>query len=1015
MEFFLFLVVLGLGIALWVVASKASRSAQRNHSLVSYLDQELQATRSALLARIDVLEGQVSKLQAGGVAGLQREPAQPEPEQEPTPEPTVAPRPTEELPVDEPTAAVPPPIEPPPFRPAPPPPPVLANEPPPVAQLSRRIDWEEWIGVKGAAVLGGIVLALAAVMFLRYAIEHELIPPVVRVAIGFATGIAAIAASERLRTRKYVTMANALAGSGIVVLYISSWAARVLYELVPSTLGFLLMILVTVACGALAWRHKAREIALLGLIGGFATPILMSTGSDNPIGLFGYVLLLDVGLIWLARVRRWPLLMALALFGTFFYEAVWILLRMGDRTEIGLGVLLLFGLFFSLAIGFRRSSEGTPEQDGMQRLVQGAGAWAPFALAFYFAGRADLGEHLYPVAALMFVLSVASAWLGRTEQMPQLPMGAAAGCLAVVMVWLMRSHFTTALAWEASAVCVALAAAFPVFLELDYQRPVEPGKVSGVWSAVITSLGFLGLLAFTAFTATGTPLWPWLFGWAVLSGLAIRQSRLSGWGLIQPPVGLALGAGFLLFYFEAKGLDSFPPEGLFFALVVLAALGLQALALRQDETPLGRSANWAAATFSITVLFLLLFESLSPNLDAWLYLAVTIVFSFLTILSATRLANGGLYFAVVALLALNHLIWVEGGFFGGGGGREEPLLAMALQLVAVITLSYWPFYAGTSLLKRRWAWYGAALAAPAWFFPLRELFEAQFGDSAIGLLPVLLGALSLGAVFKARKLGPADDPDSLRPLVWFAAIALGFVSVAIPLQLDKEWITVGWALEGLAVIVLWTRLNHPGLKYFGLALFAAVTVRLVANPELLDYHERSGWPIVNWLMYTYLIPAATLLGGMRYLRGLEVERARSWEQFMYTRRRSYGAILCAVGAVAICFTWVNLTIFDFYSVGPELTISFERMAARDLTLSLGWALYALLLLGIGFKRDSEGLRWTSLAFLVLTIGKVFLHDLGELEDLYRVASLVGLALSLMLVSLAYQRFVFSKRPPKEDT
>jgi uncharacterized membrane protein len=55
----------------------------------------------------------------------------------------------------------------------------------------------------------------------------------------------------------------------------------------------------------------------------------------------------------------------------------------------------------------------------------------------------------------------------------------------------------------------------------------------------------------------------------------------------------------------------------------------------------------------------------------------------------------------------------------------------------------------------------------------------------------------------------------------------------------------------------------------------------------------------------------------------------------------------------------------------------------------------------------------SLAFLLLTIGKVFLHDLGELEDLYRVASLVGLALSLILVSLTYQRFVFRKGSSEE--
>lgn len=1011
----LVLILLGFGIVLLVRVRRAQKTADQNRSRASDLDAELQATRSALVHRINVLEKQVADLQAGKAVETPPEPEQPAPEQRSVPEPPPA---TVDSPEEsrraEPVVAAPPP--PPPQPAAPTAPPLLPSEPPPPAQLSRRIDWEEWIGIKGAAVLGGIVLALAAVMFLRYAIEYDLIPPIVRVAIGLATGVAAIAASERLRGREYVTTANALAFGGIVVLYVSVWAARVLYELVPASLGFLLMILVTVACGALAWRYRAREVALLGPIGGFATPILMSTGHDDPIGLFGYVLLLDVGLLWLARVRRWPLLMILALFGTFFYEAFWVLFRMGpDRTEIGLGVLVLFGLFFSLALGLRKPKEITSEQDAMERLVQLAGTWAPFALALYFAARADLGDHLYPVAALMFVLSIAAGWLGRTERMPQLPTGAAASCVAVVMAWITRTHFTTALAWEASAVCVALTGAFHIFFELDKRRPVEPGQTTGAKPAVITSLGFLGLLALVAMTAPGTPLWPWLAGWAALSGLAFRQAGLSGWGLIQVASGFGLALGFSLFFMKFHGSASLPPDSLFFGLVVLSGLGLQIIALRRKESQLRRSADWAAAAFAMTVLFLLLFESSAPGIEAWLYLAATIALGFLSVLSATRLESGGLYFAVVALLSFNHLLWVERGILGSAAGREEPLLSMASQLAVVIALSYWPFHAGTSLLRQRWAWYGAALSGPAWFFPLRELFEARFGDSAIGLLPVVLGVVSLGAVFKARRLGPPDDADRLRPLVWFAAVALGFASVAIPLQLDKEWITVGWALEGFAVIMLWKRLDHPGLKYFGLALLAAVTVRLIANPGLLDYYERSGLPIVNWLMYTYLIPAAALLGGLRHLRDLEVERVRSWEENLYSERRPMGAIACGMAAVAVVFAWINLTIFDFYSEGAALTISFERMAARDLTLSLAWALYALLLLGIGFKRDSEGLRWVSLAFLMLTIGKVFLHDLGELEDLYRVASLVGLALSLILVSLAYQRFVFSKRSTKEDS
>ena len=94
-----------------------------------------------------------------------------------------------------------------------------------------------------------------------------------------------------------------------------------------------LMILVTVACGALAWRHRSLVIAVLGLAGGFATPLLLSTGTDNPIGLFGYILVLDTGLLFLAQRRRWPLLGLLGLLATVFYQAAVDLSRDGSRTD----------------------------------------------------------------------------------------------------------------------------------------------------------------------------------------------------------------------------------------------------------------------------------------------------------------------------------------------------------------------------------------------------------------------------------------------------------------------------------------------------------------------------------------------------------------------------------------------------------------------------------------------------------------------------------------------------------
>ena len=109
-----------------------------------------------------------------------------------------------------------------------------------------KVDWEQWVGVRGAAVLGGIVLALAALLFLKYSIEHGLIPPIVRVIAGVVAGVGAIWGSEVLRKRDYETTANSLAGSGVVILYAAFWAANRLYGLIPTAPAFGLMILVII-------------------------------------------------------------------------------------------------------------------------------------------------------------------------------------------------------------------------------------------------------------------------------------------------------------------------------------------------------------------------------------------------------------------------------------------------------------------------------------------------------------------------------------------------------------------------------------------------------------------------------------------------------------------------------------------------------------------------------------------------------------------------------------------------
>ena len=124
-----------------------------------------------------------------------------------------------------------------------------------------------------------------------------------------------------------------------------------------------------------------------------------------------------------------------------------------------------------------------------------------------------------------------------------------------------------------------------------------------------------------------------------------------------------------------------------------------------------------------------------------------------------------------------------------------------------------------------------------------------------------------------------------------------------------------------------------------------MTLRLVANEAVLGYYPRPDWRVVNWLLYTYLVPAAAMIFGAQVLFRFEVSRARDWEEPIYSRQHPVGAIAAALGAIAVTFVWINLAIADWFATGDTLRVSFERMPGRDLTTSIAWAVYALALLG----------------------------------------------------------------------
>jgi uncharacterized membrane protein len=184
-------------------------------------------------------------------------------------------------------------------------------------------DLESLIGGSVFSWAGIILVTFAVAFSLKYAFDKDWISPSVRVALGALAGAGLLAVGERLRRRGLRPYAYVLSGGGVLILYLSTYAAYDFYQLLAQPVAFLLMTAVTAVAVLLSVRLNALPVAVLALAGGFLTPVLLSTGQDNQVALFTYVSLLDAGVLAVAYFKRWRVLDFLSFAGTTAMSLGW--------------------------------------------------------------------------------------------------------------------------------------------------------------------------------------------------------------------------------------------------------------------------------------------------------------------------------------------------------------------------------------------------------------------------------------------------------------------------------------------------------------------------------------------------------------------------------------------------------------------------------------------------------------------------------------------------------------------
>ena len=267
-----------------------------------------------------------------------------------------------------------------------------------------------------------VLLLIGTAYSLKLAHDMGWIGPAGWVITGLIAGAALVLWSERFRHKGFAAFSYSLKAVGSGVLYLSLWAAFQLYHLLPAPAALLLMILVTAWNATMAWAQGSQVLAVYALAGGFATPMLLSTGGNHEVFLFTYLLGIDLAIVALVRLKTWTRLLLGAFPLTIAYFIRWYAsyYKAEELATTSIFIVLFGVAFASVALSRSAGSEEQPATPSppnatlLKEILLPLANAAFVALAFYSVLQ-DSGHHAL-LPWMMVVLAAAYLGLMRAPQ-----------------------------------------------------------------------------------------------------------------------------------------------------------------------------------------------------------------------------------------------------------------------------------------------------------------------------------------------------------------------------------------------------------------------------------------------------------------------------------------------------------------------------------------------------------------------------------------------------------------------
>jgi uncharacterized membrane protein len=257
-------------------------------------------------------------------------------------------------------------------------------------------------------------------------------------------------------------------------------------------------------------------------------------------------------------------------------------------------------------------------------------------------------------------------------------------------------------------------------------------------------------------------------------------------------------------------------------------------------------------------------------------------------------------------------------------------------------------------------------------------------------------ALVFGTIYAiVARLIMVWRPADSRLLMTSLAVAIGFIAWAIPVQADARWISLGWTMMAMALWLFGLRISSSILRGMAAALATLAVVRVIGF-DLPFYIRDPFIPVLNRDALPSLAVGVLLLAAV-------------WKADRYLPRLSQNEHwgIGITGVCGITLVWLVLSLECHGYVVSRSFISGDVELWRwraQLALTVFWILFATALLLLGFRFNRSRLRWFAMGLFGVTVLKLFVVDMANVQQIYRIVAFFILAVVLGLVARGYQRF-----------